>query len=84
MDGVQEVRHTHVRPTGSVGVAINHTSTGISIETTVSRPREDGETWEDATGASAQLALEAYDRAALGLRSRGLEPGPHKKGEARG
>lgn len=79
MDGVQEVRHHYQPALGGVDVKIGHGRDSVSVEVDVRRPRQEGETFQEAATASAKLAAETYRAAVKELEALGLTAGPLKK-----
>lgn len=73
------VHHVHAPPLGSVDHKLTHSTTGISLETDVTRPRQDGETFEQAAQASAALVASAYRQAIVALEKHAVALGPFKK-----
>lgn len=76
---VQEIVHTYTQPLGGVDHKLTHSTTGITLETDVSRPRQAGETFEQAAAMSAALVSMAYRVAALKLADEGVVVGPFKR-----
>lgn len=74
-----EHRHTYQPAPGGVDVKVSHTTTGVSIEVDVTRPRQEGETFEQAAAMSAALAASAYRMACLELTREGVTVGPFPK-----
>jgi hypothetical protein len=65
---------------GAIDVKVARSTQGVSLEVDVKRPREPGETYEEAADESARLAARAYRRAAQELEATtGLVPGRDQK-----
>lgn len=70
---------TYAAPLGAVDVKLTKSTQGVSLEVDCKRPREMGETWEEAAAESARIAVEAYRRALREMGSLGLVPGKEAK-----
>jgi hypothetical protein len=79
MDGVQEVRHYYQLALGGVDVKVAHGRDAVSVEVDVTRPRQEGETFEEAAAASLKLAVSTYQAAVMDLEGVGVTVGPLKK-----
>lgn len=71
--------HEHSQPPGGVDHKLTHSTTGITLETDVTRPRQPGESFEEAAALSAALVAMAYRVALLQLAQEGVQVGPFKK-----
>ena len=73
---IDEIRHTSL---GAVDVKITKSTQGVSLEIDVKRPREAGETYEQAAARSAAVAVTAYVVARDQMAMIGLAPGKEAK-----
>jgi hypothetical protein len=80
---METITHVHTPPMGSVDAKLSHSTTGITLELDVTRPRQDGETFEDAAQRTAELAASAYTTVVRELANRGVHVGPFKKPEGK-
>lgn len=64
---------------GAVDTKVSRSTQGVSLEIDVKRPREPGESYEEAAAASARLAALAYRAAVAELAAVGLVPGKDAK-----
>jgi hypothetical protein len=73
---VDEIRYTSL---GGVDVKVTKSTQGVSVEIDVKRPREPGETFEQAAALSASIAANAYKMTVEQLAEIGLVPGKDAK-----
>lgn len=71
-----EVRYASL---GAVDVKVTKSTQGVSLEVDVKRPREPGESYEEAAAAAARVAALAYEAAEREIRRLGLTPGKEPK-----
>lgn len=64
---------------GAVNVSVTRSTQGTSLEVAVKRPREAGETFEQAAIFAADCAANAYALAVERLAAIGLTPGKDAK-----
>jgi hypothetical protein len=77
------ITHVHTPPMGGVDAKVTHSTQGISLEVDVTRPRQEGETFEQAAEATAALVADAYEKAVLAIQAKGWQIGPFKKAEGK-
>jgi len=69
-----EVVHVH-GSLGAVDVKVSRSTQGVAVEVDCKRPREPGESYEQAGEASARIAAGAYAAAVQEIAALGLTPG---------
>jgi len=74
-DAPREVRHTYAPPLGGVRVKLETNSRGTNVEVGVDRPREAGESFEDAARAATEIASLARELALGAVGTSGLPVG---------
>lgn len=73
---MDEIRYTSL---GGVDIKITKSTQGVSLEVDTKRPREAGETFEDAAFKAAACAVNAYALAVERMAGIGLVPGKDAK-----
>jgi hypothetical protein len=68
----REVRHTYAPALGGVRVKLETNSRGTNVEVGVDRPRETGESFEDAATAAVEIARRARELALGAIGAPGL------------
>lgn len=78
VEGMSE--HATLSSLGRVDVKVSKSTQGVSLEVDVQRPREPGETFEQAACHAAGLAATTYALALDQIAALGLVPGKAEKG----